>query len=190
MRVVALYARTSRPDQQPETQMLALRRYAEARGLEARECIDAAVSGAKTSRPAFDEMMRAARRRDIDGIVVQKLDRLGRNLRHLLNILGELEALGVQLVALDDGLDTTTPVGRLFFQIRASFAEYERALIVERTQAGLDRARREGRLVGRRAIDGEAVARVRRMRAAGRSLRQIAGVLNTSEASVRRALAR
>ena len=192
LKKIALYARVSTSDQHPEAQLHALRSYAKARGLPVvDEYVDHGVSGAKTRRPALDRLMADARRRRFDAIAVVKLDRLGRSLHHLLVVLGEMEALGVDLVSLDDGLDTSTPVGRLFFQIRGAFAEYERELIRERTRAGMEAARRRGKRIGRpTVIDKQAAARIRRLTARGRSTREIAQVLGISKASVVREVQR
>src|SRR5262245_51944973 len=171
---LALYVRVSTSEQTVDPQLDRLREYAQARGLEVvGEYIDAGQSGAKASRPALDRLVADTKRRRFDAVAVVKLDRLGRSLHHLLTLLGELEALGVDLISLDDGLDTRTPVGRLFFQIRGAFAEYERALIVERTRAGIAAARRRGRHPGRpRVLDQKAKARAVRLRRSGKSLRE------------------
>ena len=122
-------------------------------------------------------------------MAVAKLDRLGRSLAHLSSVLGELESLGVAFVSLDDGIDTQTAAGRLFMQIRGAFAEYEAALIRERTMAGLEAARRRGKKLGRPpAMDAAQIARALRMRAAGRSVRYIADVLDVSRATIHRAV--
>ncbi len=186
MHRIALYARVSTTDQHPEIQLDALRAYAQARNFEvADEYVDHGVSGARASRPALDCMMADARHRRFDLLAVVKLDRLGRSLTHLLSLTGELEALGVDFVSLEDGLDTSTPVGRFFFQVRGAFAEYERELIRERTRAGIAAAKRRGKTLGRpRVISEEASARLRRLHQAGRSLRQIATLLGVSKTAV------
>ena len=187
----ALYARVSTSDQTVEPQLHELRRYAEARGLEVvREDTDDGVSGLKASRPALDALLAACFRREVDVVAVTKLDRLGRSLHHLLTVLGELEALGIDFVSLDDGIDTRTPAGRLFMQMRGAFAEYERALIVERTKAGLEAARRRGKTLGRPpALDARDLRRLRRMRTSGRSIRDVARTLDVSPTTVMRAVA-
>ncbi len=189
---VGLYIRVSTSDQKPDSQLYALRDYAQARGLEVvGEFADLGVSGAKRSRPGLDELLDAARRRKIDAVVITKLDRLGRSLSHLLTLLGDLEALGIQLISLDDGIDTSTPAGRLFMQMRGAFAEYERALIRERVSAGIEAAKRRGTRLGRpKSLTSEQKARAGRLRASGRSLRSIAEVLGTSKSTVARALSR
>ena len=145
----ALYARVSTLDQAPENQLAELRRYVEARGWSATEYVDHGVSGAKDRRPALDQLIRDAKRRRFDVLVCWRLDRLGRNLRHLILLLDELHALGVAFVSLAEGIDATTPAGRLQLHILGAIAEFERARIAERVQAGLARARANGTRLGR-----------------------------------------
>jgi DNA invertase Pin-like site-specific DNA recombinase len=140
----AIYARVSTCDQTVAPQLDALRSYCERRGLDAVEFVDEGISGAKDRRPALDSMLAAVRRREVDLVAVVKLDRLARSVRHLTTLAAEFEALGVDLVVLDQGVDTSTPAGRLLFHVLASIAEFERSLIVERTRAGLAAARRRG----------------------------------------------
>lgn len=190
MKRVAAYARVSADDQSLEPQLLALRDYATRVGVAALEFTDHAVSGRRERRPGLDALLRACRRREVDAVAVVRLDRLGRSLTHLLQILGELDALGVAVIGLDDAIDTRTPTGRLFMQIRGAFAEYEVALIRERTRAGLEAARRRGTRLGRPpVVAGEALQRAKRMHGAGMSLRHIAKVLGVSRFAVTRALA-
>ena len=132
---VALYARVSTTDQNTDAQVTALREYAAARGLEVEEesvYVDAGVSGAKDRRPALDRMLADARRRRFDAVACTKLDRLARSVRHLLNLGAELESLGVDLIVLDQALDTSTPSGRLLFALLGAIAEFERDLIRSR----------------------------------------------------------
>ncbi len=183
---IALYARVSTTDQHPEIQLNALRAYAEARSLEVAEVyVDVGVSGAKSKRPALDRLRADALRRRFDIVAVVKLDRLARSVHHLTTLGQEFEALGVDLVVLDQAIDTTTPSGKLLFHVLGSIAEFERDLIRERTRAGLAAARRRGKRLGRpRVISEEASARIRRLHRAGRSLRQIAEVLGVSKTAV------
>ncbi len=184
---VALYARVSTPDQSVAPQLDALRQYALNRGVEAGEYVDDGISGAKNRRPALDRMLSDTRRRRLSTVVVVKLDRLGRSLRHLLTVLGELEELGVSFVSLDDGIDTSTSVGRLFMQIRGAFAEYELALIRERTRAGVDAARRRGARFGRpEVLSAEQRARAHRLLSAGRSQRYVASLLDVGKGTIQR----
>jgi DNA invertase Pin-like site-specific DNA recombinase len=123
--------------------------------------------------------------RRFDIVAVVKLDRLARSVHHLTTLGQEFEALGVDLVVLDQAIDTTTPSGKLLFHVLGSIAEFERDLIRERTRAGLAAAKRRGKKLGRpRVISEEASARIRRLHQAGRSLRQIAEVLDVSKTAV------
>ena len=150
---VAIYARVSTLDQQPENQLLELRRYAEARGWRVvTEHVDHGISGAKERRPALDALKADAKRRRIDAVLCWRLDRLGRNLRHLILLLDELQALGVAFVSLAEGIDATTPAGKLQLHILGAIAEFEREPIRERVRAGLARARAQGRTLGDDAL--------------------------------------
>jgi DNA invertase Pin-like site-specific DNA recombinase len=148
----AIYARVSTLDQEPENQLQELRRYLQARGWSAVEYVDRGVSGAKDRRPALDQLVTDARRRRFDVLVCWRLDRLGRNLKHLITLLDELQALGVAFVSLAEGIDATTPAGKLQLHILGAIAEFERERIRERVLAGLERARRDGKRLGRPRI--------------------------------------
>ena len=159
----AIYARVSTLDQEPENQLQELRRYVRARSWPAAtEYVDRGVSGSRDRRPALDRLVADAKRRRIDVLVVWRLDRLGRNLRHLVILLETLQALGVAFVSLGEGIDCTTPAGVLQLHILAALAQFERARIAERVQAGLQRAKRQGRTLGRpqRIISRFQLARV------------------------------
>src|SRR5438552_7483397 len=139
-----IYARVSTVDQEPENQLQELRRYIEARHWTAAEYVDRGVSGAKDRRPALDQMITDAKRRKFDVLVCWRLDRLGRNLKHLITLLENLQALGVAFVSLAEGIDATTPAGKLQMHILGAIAEFERERIRERVVAGLARAKAEG----------------------------------------------
>jgi len=145
----AIYARVSMVDQEPENQLQELRGYAEARGWTATEYVGRGVSGSKDRRPALDQLLADARRRRLDVVVCWRLDRLGRNLKHLITLLEELQALGVAFVSLAEGIDATTPAGKLQMHILGAIAEFERERIRERVLAGLARARSQGKRLGR-----------------------------------------
>lgn len=120
---VAIYARVSTIDQHCDNQLLELRRYVEARGWRVfKEFVDEGISGSKDRRPALDELLKAGRRRRFDILLCWRLDRLGRNLRHLILLLDELQALGIGFVTLGEGLDTSTPAGRLQLHILSAIA--------------------------------------------------------------------
>jgi DNA invertase Pin-like site-specific DNA recombinase len=183
----AIYARVSTLDQHVENQITELRSYVERRGWTGVEYVDRGVSGAKDRRPALDELLMAARRRRFDVLVCWRLDRLGRNLRHLILLLDELQALGIAFVTLGEGIDGSTPAGRLQLHILSAIAEFERSRIQERVVAGLARAKAQGRRLGRpeREISVEQIAAVR-----GLPVREAARRLAIPRTTLQRALAR
>ena len=145
----AIYARVSTFEQEPENQLAELKRYVETRSWAAREYVDKGMSGAKDKRPALDQLVRDAKRRQFDCLVVWRLDRLGRSLRHLILLLDELTALDVKFVSLSESIDTGTPAGRLQLHLLAAIAQFERERIVERVKAGMARAKAQGKRFGR-----------------------------------------
>ena len=187
---VALYARVSTPiGQDPEMQLRELREYASRRGwLVGKEYVDRGVSGTRESRPALNDLMADAHRRKFDAVLVWKIDRFGRSLRHLVNSLAELGALGVAFVSFRDNLDLSTPSGRLMFQIIGAMAEFERALIQERVRAGLRNAQAKGRRLGRPRVVVDA-SRIASLRAQGRSWSQVGAELRVSKGTAQRAVA-
>ena len=182
----ALYGRVSTADQTCENQMLELRGYVAARGWTGTEFIDSGISGAKDKRPALDQLLMAVRRRKVDVVVVWSLDRLGRSLRHLIALLDEFQGTGVGFISLREGLDCTTPAGRLQWQIIGAISEFERARIQERVKAGLARAKAQGTRLGRprRRINAERLATV-----AGLPSREAARRLGIPRSTLQRCLA-
>jgi DNA invertase Pin-like site-specific DNA recombinase len=185
---VGLYTRVSSNDQTAENQLRALHEHAARAGWEiVATYTDHAVSGTRERRPGLDALMADARRRKFDLVVVAALDRLGRNLSHLVVLLDELQHLGIGLVSLREALDLTSPIGRAMFALVGVLAEVERAWIVERTHAGLRRARAQGKQLGRRRVIAD-FAPLRQLLAAGSSYRAAARHLGVSEGAVRRAV--
>ncbi len=150
--------------------------------------MDAGVSGSKDSRPALNRLMADAHQRRFDALLVWKLDRYGRSLRHLVNALAELEALGIAFVSLRDNLDLSTPSGRLMFQIIGAMAEFERALIQERVRAGLRNARAKGKRLGRPRLF-VSTTKIANLRNRGCSWAQIVAATGISKGTAQRALA-
>lgn len=184
---IGIYARVSTDDQKADLQLDALHQYADLRGLTVyREYLDH-ISGAKTSRPALDEMLDDARRRKIDAVVVWKIDRLGRSVIHLLSVLTELQSLGVAFISLQEAIDTSTPAGKMVFTFLGAVAEFERAIIAERVKAGMQAAKKRGRHCGRPRKNYNA-PQVDKWHAEGKSLREIAGLAGVSCATVYRNL--
>lgn len=149
---------------------------------------DIGVSGAKASRPGLSRALRRARPGDV--IVVWRLDRLGRSLHHLINLIADLRARGVGFVSLQEQIDTTNPTGRFYLHMLAALAEFERELIRERTRAGLEAARRRGVTLGRpKKMTAAMIAEARKRRAHAESVDRIAAALGVSANTLRRALA-
>jgi len=185
---IALYARVStlNGQQDPEMQLSELREYVTRRGLSIyEEYVDQGVSGSKESRPALNRLMSDAQRCRFDAVLVWKIDRFGRSLKHLVNSLADLSAFGIAFISLRDNLDLSTPSGRLMFQIIGAMAEFERALIQERVKAGLRNAKAKGKRIGRphRVIDS---TKVLALRAQGLPWRQVAAEMNVGLGTVYR----
>ena len=161
----AIYARVSTNGQDVGMQTRELREFVKRRGwhIEA-EYTDVGISGAKEKRPQLDRLMADAKRRRFDSVVVYRYDRFARSLRHLVNALEEFRALGIDFVSIHEGVDTSTPNGRLIFGIFASIAEFERELIRDRVKSGIAAARARGVRLGRPALRSFTPADVRQLR--------------------------
>jgi putative DNA-invertase from lambdoid prophage Rac len=183
---VGLYARVSTHDQQTlPLQISAMREYAERRGWTVAMQIEEVGSGAK-DRPARNVVRHAAMRREIDIVLVWKLDRWGRSLLDLVTTLKELHAVGVNFVSLNDSLDFTTPSGQAMAGILAVFAQYERDILRDRVKAGIAEARKNGKPHGRPATVKKLMDEVNRLFLSGISKSQIAKTLGIGRTSVRR----
>ncbi len=185
---VGLYARVSTHDQQTlPMQLSAMREYVERRGWTVTLEISEVGSGAK-EREKRDQLLKAARRREIDAIIVWRLDRWGRSLVDLVTTLGELGELGIGFVSLTEALDLTTPTGRAMAGLLAVFAEFERDILRERVKAGIAEAREQGRPHGRPRTASLLQEQVEEMYEAGMSKSEIARRLSIGRTSVRRML--
>jgi len=189
---VGLYARVSTLDkgQDTEIQLSDLRAYADARGWKVfKEYIDVGQSGSKEQRPAFNQLMEDARKRKIDIILVWRLDRFGRSLKHLIISLDDLKALGLGFVSFKESLDFTTATGRLMLHLLAAFAEFEKEIIRERVKAGVAHARAKGKRLGRCPKINEGLLRTMKdMRDKGISIRNISKELGVSKSLVHKSL--
>lgn len=185
----ALYARVSRDDQNCENQLLELRDFAKRKGWDWDEFVDRGFSGKfrEDKRPELKRLMDAAHRSKIDIVVCWRLDRFARSLKNLVDMIGELQSWNVGFTTLREAIDTTTPSGRLVLHIFAALAEFERDLIIERTNLGLMRALAEGKKLGRRpnVID---VPTILKLDAEGRSIRQIQKLTGVAKSTVARCL--
>ena len=189
-RRVALYTRVSTGSQTVQNQVLELQQIAERHGwIIVAEFTDSGISGAKgrDQRPGLDKLLQAVTRRDVDMVAAWSVDRLGRSLQDLLGFLGELHAKGVDLYLHQQGLDTGTPAGKAMFQMMGVFAEFERAMIRERVNAGLARAKAQGKKLGRRRNDDpKLAAKVHRLRADGAGIGKVARMLGVGASFVQR----
>ena len=178
MKKVCLYCRVSTTHQTSENQLRELRAVAERMGYEiVSEFIDNGISGAKSrkDRPALDEMMKLATQRKFEVVMCWSIDRLGRSLQHLVEILNELQAMKIDLFFMQQGMDTTTPSGRMIFSVFGAIGEFERNLIRERVIAGQQRAKASGIHIGRPTKMNEGMrSAIKAMHENGMSIRQIA----------------
>jgi DNA invertase Pin-like site-specific DNA recombinase len=181
----AIYARVSKNNgQDPGMQTRELREHCQRRGWEIEgEYVDAGVCGAKERRPQLDALWAACRKRRVDAVVVYRYDRFARSLRQLVNALEEFRSLGIEFISLHEGVDTSTPNGRLVFGIFASIAEFERELIRDRVKSGIAAARSKGKKLGRPRISVD-TARIAALRASGLSWPKIARELGVSVGTV------
>lgn len=187
-RRVALYCRVSTDRQDIDTQLFPLREFATRRNFVIKaEYIDAAVSGLKARRPGLDALLKAARGREIDIVLVARFDRFARSVSHLVRSLEEFQSLGIDFISLNESIDTSTPMGKMVFVVLAAVAELERSLIVERVNAGMDRARKQGKEIGRPRVifDRE---KARELHEAGLGVIRIGKILGVSRETVRKVI--
>lgn len=189
MRRAALYLRVSTDHQTTENQERELREVAKRSAWEIVHCYrDHAISGSKgrDKRPAFDLLCKDATRRRFDVVMAWSVDRLGRSLQDLVIFLSDLHALNVDLFLHQQGIDTTTPAGKAMFQMMGVFAEFERAMIRERVNAGLARARAQGKRLGRPGIAAATLRKIEQRLADGESIRSVAAATGASVGAVHR----
>jgi DNA invertase Pin-like site-specific DNA recombinase len=187
----ALYARISTLNhgQDPEVQLGELREYCQRRGFAiAHEYVDRGISGSREKRPALDKLIADCRKRLVDAVVVYRYDRFARSLRQLVNALEEFRSLGIDFISIHEGVDTSTPNGRLIFGIFASIAEFERELIRDRVRSGLAAAKARGKRVGRPRVAVD-VRRIESLRLQGRSWAEITRETGISKGTAQRAQA-
>jgi len=186
---VGIYLRVSTKDQTTENQLRELRTVAKRAGWDVVGVYeDAGISGAKgrDKRPEFDKLLRAVTQRKIDMVAAWSVDRLGRSLQDLVVFLNDLRAHGADLYLHQQALDTTTSSGRMMFGMIAVFAEFEREMIQERVNAGLARAKAEGKKLGRPTVGDEVEAQVRELRATGMGIVKVAKTLGIGVSAVQR----
>lgn len=189
MKRAALYVRVSQETQQVENQLLVLNEVAQRSGWTIVQTFaDEGISGAKgrDARPGYDAILRAVSRRELDIVAAWSVDRLGRSLSDLVAFLSDIQAKGVDLYLHQQGVDTSTPSGRMMFQLLGIFAEFERSIIVSRVIAGQARAKAKGVRIGRPPIPPIRLQKVEQGLRAGRSIRAVAAATGISTATVQR----
>ena len=185
----AIYVRVSTDKQTVENQIRELRQIAERRGWEVvEEYRDAGISGAKgrENRPGLDQMLKDASKRRFDVVMAWAIDRLGRSLIDLLSTIQTLEACGADLYLDQQSIDTTTPAGKLMFQVTGAFGEFERSMIRQRVHAGLKRAAQEGRYPGRPRISNAMEKRIQTQLRAGKGILKVAREVGVGTGTVQR----
>jgi DNA invertase Pin-like site-specific DNA recombinase len=184
----AIYARVSTTNhgQDVTLQTREMDEFCQRRDWTVAEYVDEGVSGTKEKRPALDRLMADAHKRKFDVVVVWKFDRFARSVSHLLRALETFQALGIEFVSLTEGVDTSTPAGKMVFTVLGAVAELERSLIVERVKAGLRNARAKGKCLGRPKLCVDR-SRIAILRSQGLSWEKIAAALGVGEGTVRRA---
>ena len=184
MKKAALYIRVSTTEQNTDMQRAELAEYADRRGFSIFRTYEETASGAARSRPQLDALTRDAKKRLFDIVIVWKFDRLARSLSMLINALDTFQALGIDFISLRESIDTTTPIGKLSFQITAAFAEFERDVIKERVKAGIKTARTKRETWGRPEQGKDTQDKIKAMRAAGTPIRAIARELKIAPSTV------
>jgi len=183
---VALYTRVSTNDQSVGMQASDLKRYCQQRDFEVyKEYSDQGISGVKDKRPALDELMNDAKKKQFDGVLCWRFDRFARSTKHLITALEEFRHLGIEFISYQENVDTSSPLGKAMFTIVSAIAELERNILLERVRAGLRRARESGKVLGRPKRTDLDVQELQRMRNKEKlSFRQIAKRVKASSATV------
>jgi DNA invertase Pin-like site-specific DNA recombinase len=185
----AIYLRVSRDDQTTENQRLVLARVAEHRGWAiVLTYEDQGISGARgrDQRPGFDQMLKDAVRRRFDILMCWSIDRLGRSVLHVANALAELDAAGVRLYCDQQGIDSSTPMGRAMIQMASVFGEQERSMLRSRVLAGLDRVRAQGKRLGRPKVSPKVENTIRKHLEAGNGILKVAALVGVGSGTVQR----
>ncbi|MDZ7841512.1 MAG: recombinase family protein [Gammaproteobacteria bacterium] len=191
MKRAVIYGRVSTKGQDTENQVRELKKVAKRQGWKiTHQYIDHGISGSKgrDGRPEFDKMLKDAVRKEFDVIMAWSVDRLGRSLQHLVGFLDEIHAKGVHLYLHQQGVDTTTPAGKALFQMTGVFAEFERAMIQERVKAGLERARAQGKVLGRPKVPPKIERAILKARKNGTGMVAIANQVGCGVGTVQRIL--
>ena len=186
----ALYLRTSTADQTTDNQQLDLEKVADKMDWAVTEIFKDVFSGAKAKRPGLDALMKAVTRKEVDMVMTWDVSRLGRSLPHLVTLLEEFQASGCDLYFHQNGLNTSTPSGKAMFGMLSVFSQFEREMIQERVKAGLQRAKDQGKRLGRPPVPPIQLQKIVSLREQGMSYRKIANRVGLSVGKVHEAVSR
>jgi DNA invertase Pin-like site-specific DNA recombinase len=178
---IAIYLRVSRADQNIENQRQTLVNYISGRGFELYQVYEDIGTGSSDSRLQLNQLLAEAKKRKFDGVLVWKFDRFARSTSFLIRTLDEFYNLGIDFISYDENIDTSTPMGKAMFTIISAFAEFEKSILISRTKLGLERARAEGKILGRPKIDESTIAKINKLRKQGLSIGKIADKLKLSK---------
>lgn len=187
----AIYTRVSTNDQTTENQRLKLHEVAQRQGWEVvAEYADNGITGSKgrDKRPGLDKLLKGVSRKEFDVVMAWSVDRLGRSLMHLIQLMNELHAKGIDLYLDREGIDTSTPMGEMIFNITASFAQFERKMIQERVKAGMARAKKQGKHIGRPRVKSEVETKIIKLRRQGLGIHRIAKEVGCGSGTVQRVI--
>ena len=182
----ALYCRVSTSEQTADNQVLDLQKVAQKMNWTVTETFTDVISGAKSKRPGLDALIKVVSRNEVDVVMCWDVSRLGRSLQHLVSLLSELHAKNFDLYLHVQGINTTTPSGKAMFGMMGVFAEFERSLIQERVKAGFQRAKNQGKRLGRPPVPPIKIEKIKRLRTEGLSCRKIAHRVDLSVCTVHR----
>ncbi len=184
----AIYSRVSTDKQTTDNQIRELRAVAKRHGWKVEAIYSDVISGAKDKRPELDRLLESVHKKEIDIVLAWDVSRLGRSLQHLISLLSDIHAKGVDLYLHQNGIDTRTPSGKAMFQMMGVFSEFERSMIQERVKAGLERARAQGKRLGRQPIPPVTINKCKRLREEGLSIRAIADKVGLSHGAVHKVI--
>jgi DNA invertase Pin-like site-specific DNA recombinase len=178
---IAIYLRVSRADQNIENQRDTLINYSIKSDYELFKIYEDTGTGSNEKRDSLNELLKEARKRKFDTVLVWKFDRFARSTSFLIRTLDEFHNLGIDFISYDENLDTSTPMGKAMFTVISAFAEFEKSILVSRTKLGLERAKAEGKILGRPKIDEMKVAKIKKLRKQGLSISEIGLKLKLSK---------
>jgi DNA invertase Pin-like site-specific DNA recombinase len=185
---VAIYLRVSRPDQNIENQRQVLIDYCSSRKYEIFKVYEDVGTGSNEKRTDLNQLLKEASKRKFDIVLVWKFDRFARSTSFLIRTLDDFHNLGIDFISYDESIDTSNPMGKAMFAIISAFAEFEKSALISRTKLGLERARAEGKTLGRPKVDSEAIDKINKLSKKGLSIGKIADKLKLSKGAVHKYL--